>query len=68
MHFSFFASQTNLGNNAYSADLHVVFIRVVGFVWRQSGFAFFGAQLRLRTFLFLGDIHDQENAEKNNTN
>jgi len=31
------------GKNACSADLHVVFIREVGFVWRQSELAFFGA-------------------------
>ena len=37
------ASQIKSGKNACSADLHLVFIREVGFVWRQSGFAFFGA-------------------------
>jgi len=31
------------GKNACSADLHVVFIREVGFVWRQLELAFFGA-------------------------
>ena len=30
----------------------MVFIRLVGFVWRQLEFAFFGARLRLRTFLY----------------
>ena len=54
MLFSIFASQIKSGKNACSADLHMVFIRVVGFVWRQLGLAFFGAQLRLRTFLFDG--------------
>ena len=31
------------GKNACSADLHMVFIREVGFVWRQLELAFFGA-------------------------
>ena len=31
------------GKNACSADLHMVFIRKVGFVWRQLELAFFGA-------------------------
>ena len=38
-----FASQIKSGKNARSADLHTVFIRKVGFVWRQLGSAFFGA-------------------------
>ena len=32
-----------LGKNACSADLRMVFIREVGFVWRQLELAFFGA-------------------------
>lgn len=38
-----FASQMKSGKNACSADLHMVFIRKVGFVWRQLELAFFGA-------------------------
>ena len=38
-----FASQIKSGKNACSADLHLVFIREVGFVWRQLESAFFGA-------------------------
>ena len=38
-----FASQMKSGKNACSADLHMVFIHEVGFVWRQLGLAFFGA-------------------------
>ena len=41
--FFYFVSQTKTGKNACSADLHMVFIREVGFVWRQLELAFFGA-------------------------
>ena len=43
MSIPIFASQMKSGKNACSADLHKVFIRWVGFVWRQLEFAFFGA-------------------------
>ena len=49
-----FASQMILGKNACSADLHMVFIREVGFVWRQLECAFFGAvNFGCRTFYFI---------------
>ena len=39
----FLQVRIKIGKNAYSANLHKVFIRRVGFVWRQLEFAFFGA-------------------------
>ena len=43
MSIPIFASQMKSGKSACSADLHMVFIRKVGFVWRQLELAFFGA-------------------------
>ena len=44
-----------LGKNACSADLHMVFIREVGFVWRQLELAFFSASASVGAlFCFLG--------------
>ena len=50
-----FVSQMKSGKNACSADLHMVFIREVGFVWRQLELAFFGAvTLVAALFVFRG--------------
>ena len=49
------------GKNAFPSDGDDKgFLFQLGFVWRQIGVAFFGAWLRLRTFLFSGDINGYE--------
>ena len=42
------------------------FLFYLGFVWRQSEFAFFGAWLRSRTFLFCGRVSVQPNSKREN--
>ena len=62
MSIPIFASQMKSGKNACSADLHMVFIREVGFVWRQLELAFFGAATPVAAlFNFKGEKHGRQN-------
>ena len=51
-------SQIKSGKNACSADLHMIFIREVGFVWRQWEFAFFGALTSVGALFYLKELTD----------